>query len=376
MKKAAYIFILAILASCGSSVDKDLSTKDQLQLKKKEIHDLKMEVKTLETQLKQEGNLDHVQHQVPVITETVMPKKFHHYFEASGTVEAVNDALISPEINGQIKEIMVDEGQNVKKGQLLARLNADIVDNSIIEIKTALNLARTMFAKQEGLWEKKIGSEIQYLESKNTVESLEAKLATLKSQKDMAFIKSPIDGIVDDINAKVGEMASPGFMLMNVVNLNKLFINVDIAESYLPKVHLGDKVIVKFPTYPGMEIQANVFRLGNVIKKDNRTFTMQLKINNPDHKLKPNMIAVVMINDFESDTAFNVPAIVIKQDLKGAYVYLAKSENKQMVARKKYIEPGLSYNDQTLVNKGLKEGDQVIISGYNQVTDGTDILIK
>ncbi len=109
-------------------------------------------------------------------------KEFNHYIKVSGSIKAINDAFISPEMNGQIKAIYVEEGDYVKKGQKLAILNTKVTRKSIEELKTGLDLAKTMFKKQEKLWNDSIGSEVQYLQAKNNKETLEKKLETLNAQ--------------------------------------------------------------------------------------------------------------------------------------------------------------------------------------------------
>jgi len=294
---------------------------------------------------------------------------FNHYIEVSGAAEAINAAYISPEINGQVKEIYVKEGEKVTKGQVLLKINSSIIESSIKELETALELAKTVYEKQKQLWDKNIGSEIDYLQAKNSKESLESKLETLDAQADMAIIKAPIDGIIDDVFIKEGELAIPGMLAIQLVNLESLYIKDDVSEAYLTKVKKGDMVQLEFPSYPGLNMEVPVHRIGNVVKSANRTFVVQLKIKNPDATIKPNVLAKIKINDYSVDDALLLPSLIIKQDLTGSYVYMLNSENNQ--ARKVYIETGISYKDQTMITHGINSGDQVIIKGFNQVSDGT-----
>ncbi len=365
---------LFLLASCAG--DEAAEKKKQLDSKKNEVVQLNSEIAELEKNLENDAGHSSNINRVPVEIKSIDYGEFKHYFKANGVVESINEAFISPEINGQIKEIYVKEGDRVKKDQMLVRLNTSITDNTMKEIETALELANTIYKKQKQLWDKNIGSELQYLEAKNNKEALESRLETLKAQQDMAYVRSPIEGIVDDIFLKEGELASPGIQLMQVINLDDLYINVDIAESFLPSVNKGDVVILEFPTFPGESLKVPIHRVGNIIKKDNRTFTAQLKIRNENEKYKPNMIAVVEINDFATDSAFVVPSLIIQQDLIGTYLYVVSDQEKGLVARKRYIEPGRVYNDKSIVKEGLHPGDSVIVIGYNQVSDGSDILIN
>ncbi len=369
------LFITVIFLVSCENTDETEKIKSEIEEKISEIQQLKNEVADLEKQIKTKSE-DSLRFKIPVNVKKLKFETFKHFFEASGVVEPVNDAFISPEINGQIEEIYVEEGSQVIKDQLLAKLNTNVTENTVKEIETSLELAKTVYKKQKQLWEKNIGSEIEYLKAKNNKESLENKLRTIKSQLEKAYIRSPIKGIVDEIFKKEGELAIPGIQLMQVINLEDLYINVDVAEVHLPSVHKGDTVILKFPTYMNESVKVPVFRVGNVIEPDNRTFTVQLKIKNNEGKYKPNMLAVVEINDYSTDSAFVVPSLIIKRDLTGKYLYIVEEKDGNYYAKKRYIETGKSHNELTTVIRGLKPGEQVIIDGFEQVSDGSEVYIK
>jgi len=365
--------IILFAASCGPA-DEGGTVKEQIKTYKDEVSQLNIKIKELEQQLASTGEADQ-QYITPVTVSELTEKPFRHYFQVSGNVDAVDKAFISPEINGQIKQVLVVEGEHVKKGQLLAKLNTSITENTIEEVKTQLELAKTLYEKQTQLWEKKIGSEVQYLQAKNNKEALESSLRTLQAQLDMAYIKSPIDGIVDVISIEEGELAMPGFQLMQVVNLNKMKILADVSEKYLPVIKKGDIVEVGFPTYPDIKMSVAVSRTGNVVNMGNRTFPIEFRINNIDGKLKPNILALLTFLDFDKEDAIVVPSIIIKKDIKGEYVYVAREHEGKQLASKVYISTGRSYNDESLVLEGLNVGDRVIIEGYSLVTDGTEVKI-
>lgn len=372
-KLLSIVIVILFAAACSQSEDKE-DIKEQIKQYKDEVSQLNLKIKELEQQLSESGDLED-QFITPVKIDVLTPRPFNHYFQVTGTVDAVDKAYISPEINGQMEAILVVEGEYVKKGQLLARLNTSITQNTIEEVKTQLELATTLFEKQQQLWDKNIGSEVQYLQAKNNKESLESRLKTLQAQLDMAYIKSPIEGIVDLINIEEGEMAMPGIQIMQVINLGKLKISAEVSEKYLPVINKGDKVDLSFPTFPDFEMDVPVYRTGNVINLGNRTFPVELRINNIENKLKPNILAIMTFLDFNVQDALIVPSIIVKKDLKGEYVYVAREVEGKLVAKKVYITAGKSYDDESMVIDGLKEGDKVITEGYSLVTDGTEVKI-
>jgi len=355
MNKLILFILLLTIAACNTTTDKEQLQK-QISDYKKEVHDINAKIESLEKEL-DALNEDVDQFKVPVTIKEVLPEDFNHYFEVSGSVEAINEAYISPETSGQIKKIYVKEGDVVVKGQLLAQLNTDITSNSIKELESSLDHANTVYEKQKRLWDKGIGSEIQYLNAKNGKESIEAKLETVKAQQEMSMIRSPVNGIVDKLDKKVGELAMPGMLLMQVVNLNQLYVNADVSEAYLASIKEGDMVLLNFPVYPDIEMEVPVYRTGNVINPQNRSFNVKLKINNTGNMLKPNILAVMKINDFSSDEALVVPSKIIKQDINGKYLYVLNNNDNNKYAHKVYVSTGKSYQNQTVITNGVNAGD-------------------
>lgn len=375
MKYRILAVLILFMASCGNQ-ETEQSIRSKITTYRKDIGALNQKIAELEKKLNTMNSGDENTEKIPVEVMEISFEPFNHFIQVSGTAEAVKEAFISPEVGGQLREIYVKEGDYVEKGHLLAKLNSDITESSITDLESSLALATVVFEKQARLWEKGIGSEIQYLNAKNNKESLSQKVITLKAQLDMALIKSPVSGIVDEIYRKKGEMAIPGAQLMQIVNLEELYINADVSESYLSKVNEGETVKVEFPVYPDMKLEVPIYRKGNTINPNNRTFTIQLKMKNPDHLLKPNILSVIHIRDFSADSAVVIPSAIIKQDITGSYLYTMQQVGGKWIAKKVYVTPGKSYLDKTMVISGLQPGQQVIVQGYNQVSDGSEVYVQ
>ena len=315
-------------------------------------------------------------HKTLVKVLKVQPQTFHHYFNVTANIEAVEYAMISPETPGQIKRIYVKEGQKVSKGTLLLKQNSSIVEGQIQNVRTQLNLAEITYNKQKELWlEKHVGSEIQYLQAKTQYESLQEQLKTLQAQLAMSEIKAPFSGIVDQINLKEGELASPGMQVIALVNLNKMKFIGDVSEIYLPVMHKGDSVDISFTTYPNLKLREPIYRTGNIINPSNRTFDIEVRAKNIKNKLKPNMIATIKINDYTKDSALVVPSIIIKKDFEKQFIFIAEKKDTITIAKKVFVETGRSYKDKTIIKKGIKPNDNVIVKGYNIVSNGSEITI-
>ncbi len=323
---------------------------------------------------KEEEKTEKLSPSIPVKTETIINSTFNHFIEVTGVVEPEQYAYISPERPGQIKEILVSEGQKVSKGQVLIKLNTAVIDGQIQQVESQLDLANLTYEKQDELWNhKNVGSEIQFLTANAQKEGLESQLKALKAQKDMAIIEAPFSGIIDKINLKIGELASPGMQLIQLVNLDKMKIKSEVSEQLLPVIHKGDTVLISFPTYKDIQIAAPIYRTGNIINPANRTFTVELRINNIDQKLKPFMISTLKIKDYTLKQAITVPSIIVKKDFDKSFVFIAEKTDSNTIARKVFVEIGRSYKDHTVIKKGLKINDNVIVEGYNTVSTGVVI---
>lgn len=376
MKKITlFLAMIALLASCKQE------SKSQLEKEiisyQKEASKLNAKISALQQQIdeqeKAKNQLSGLK--VRVASDKVEPQLFKHYFEASGSVESIHEAFISPEVSGQVEKVLVNEGDKVEKGQLLAQLSTDIIQNNIQEVKASLSLADFAYKKQKSLWEKHIGSELDYVKAKSNMESLSSRLKSLETQYEKSFIRAPVSGYVDAIDVKVGELASPGMRIFHVVNIQDLYVNAQISENYLPVVHKGDQVTVSFPTYPDITLHEYVYRTGEVIQAQNRTFKLQLKIKNRKNLFKPNMLAIISINDYVNPKALVVPSFVIRKDIKGDYLFVVKKDKQgNMIAHKQYVTTGLSSGPDTEVIKGIQPGDIVITDGFNNVTEGTIVI--
>ncbi|WP_066630192.1 efflux RND transporter periplasmic adaptor subunit [Labilibacter marinus] len=371
MKKIfTLLFSVLLLASCTETDTEKI--KAEIKANKAQIQELKAKNKELEEELAKVDTVE-IKHRIPIITRTISTKTFNHFIETSGLLEAKEIAYISPEVPGQVTKIHVMEGQRVNKGQLLISLNSSVIKNAIREIETNLELATTTFKKQENLWNQNIGSEIEYLQAKAQKESLESTLESQNEQLKMYNVTAPFSGIVDDIIIKEGEHSSPGMTnVLSLVNLDKMKVNSDVSEVYLPAIHKGDTVKLSFSTYPDLIIETPISRTSNIVHPDNRTFNVQIVLDNINNKLKPNMMAKLQIKDYSLSNAITVPSAIIKNDISGKFLFTVQEGQAQKV----YIETGRSYKDETLVTKGLMAGDVVVVEGYNTVSNGALVAEK
>ena len=226
------------------------------------------------------------------------------------------------------------------------------------------------------MWDQKTGSELQFLESKNNKEALEQKLITLNEQLDMYNIRAPFDGMVDQINPKVGEPAGGQFPVARIMNLNRVFLEGDVSEAYVSSVKKNSYVEVKFPSL-GESVKARVTRVGNYINPANRTFKVKVEFNNPNGKYKPNQLAVLKIRDYKSDNALVIPSRIIQQDRSGKdYVYTYATEDDLRKVKKLELQLGNTYENYVEVIAGLDSTTILIDKGSKSVQEGDLVQLK
>ncbi len=360
------IMILLFVYSCSGDKKAQLS---KLKSRQSAIAD---KIKTLEDQirLEQKDTLDSEKFKFVGITET-NERPFDHFIRVQGKLDGDKNAGVFAEAPGTIIAKYADVGQKVVKGQVLAQIDDSQYRSQMQSLEAQYKLASDLFDKQKRLWDQKIGSEVQYLQTKTNKESLERQISSLNDQIDKFKIKSPIDGTIEECNIKVGGIVSPDprAAAYRVVEFRNLKITAEVSEAYSSKVQVGDSLVVLFPDIK-KQVKTKVDFVSQYINPVNRTFIIESNIKNGISDLKANMLAEVRINDYHSDSSVMLPMNVIQTDLSGSYVYVIRSKGSYSAAFKQPVILGNSYNGVAEIRHGLKVGDRVISVGYQELIDG------
>ncbi len=360
--------------SCSDQSDSLQAKKDKLQTYRNELSDLKNKISSLEKEIQQEDSLSNKDERQLVSLKPVDQKTFKHYVEVRGKATSKKNVQVSPERSGIIKTIHFTEGDTVSEGDLLIELNRETIEKEIEQIQTNLSHARNLYQKQKNLWQKDIGSEVEYLQAKNRVNSLEKQLASAQTQLSNTKIKSPISGELDEIYQNEGEMANPASPLCRVINLYKMRVVADISESHLGKIEEGDSVQLHFPNI-GVKRKTNVSHVGQFIDPDSRTFKIEIQVDNQDRAIKPNVLATIRFTDYKNPNALVIPTKLLQESNKGPYIFTSKQEDDRLKARKTFIQPGKSYNGFTEIKDGLNKNDRLIVEGFRDVADSEGIRL-
>lgn len=376
MKNILALALLIGFASCSTNGGDDLESKKALLSEKKaELQALEQEINLLSKEIK---DLEPVRKKpaTPVEVLEINPKDFTRFVEVQGRVEADDFVNVSSEIGGRITSLLVEEGDYVRKGQLLAKTDLETVEKQIAEIETQLELANTVYERQKRLWDQNIGSEIQYLEAKTRMEGLEKSLETLESQISKKNIYAPIGGYVDREFLQEGETASPGMPIIQILNTAEIKVTADIQENFLSAIEKGDSVTVRFPAL-NLSIDETVTQLGRTIDLNNRTFEIQIKTSSRSGQLKPNLLAVIRFKDFQAEDIISVPLDAIHEEVNGnKFVYIVNEESGRFTAKKSYVELGESNVNEVIIASGVRNGDRLITKGSKGISQGELVRIN
>lgn len=351
------------LYSCSST---PASRLDKLKQQQAAIAE---EIRKLEALQKDSTILDSTDFRFVGVTE-IRKEPFNHYIRVQGKVDGDQNASVFAEVPGTVSRRFVNVGQKVTQGQVLAQLDDTQVRKQLETLETQYQFASEMFEKQQRLWEQKIGSEVQYLQSRTNKESLERQIASLNEQISKFRITSPITGTVEEVNVKPGTVVSPDprMAAFRVVAFNNMKVSAEVSEAYSSRVNAGERLLIVFPDI-GKEVEAKVDFVSKYINPVNRTFIIESAIP-PLENLKANMVAIIQINDYHNPDAIQLPMNVIQSDLSGSYVYRVQDENGYRTAVKQKVTIGNSYNGLAEITGGLTEGDLVVSTGFQDLVEG------
>jgi RND family efflux transporter MFP subunit len=296
---------------------------------------------------------------------------FAHYIDLQGKVEAVNIAYVTPRgQGGQVKELYVRKGDAVKKGQILLKLDDLVIKRQIDQLQTQLSFAKDLYQRQQNLWKENIGTEVQLLQAKNSVDNIEKQISIIKEQQSFTSVYAEMDGVLDDVNVKVGELFS-GAGQIKLINTSDLKVTAQVPENYLEKVKVGTSLKVILPDI-NRTTDAVIRVAGKLIDPLSRSFYIEAKLP-ADNIFRPNQVAQVKILDYSNANALTIPVNTLQTDDKGKFVMVSAKENGKTVAHKKPVVAGELYGDKIEIKSGLQAGDLLITEGYQSVYDGQTI---
>jgi membrane fusion protein, multidrug efflux system len=383
MKRSIYSLLIlsVIIISCGESKKQTTATLTDKKLKLEELRTeqkkLTGEINALEAEIAKADPSAASGTAKLISVMTLAPQGFTHYIELQGRVDATNISYVAPP-NGQggiVKALYVRQGQSVRKGQVLARLDDQLIRNQIAPLQAQLNAAEDTYRRTKNLWDQGIGTYQQVLTAQTQVETLKRNIGIIQKQAALMTVTAPTSGVIDQLNVKVGEMFTGGGLLpqIRIVNTNDMKVIASVPETYLTRVNIGSKIQIVLPEQNNLMIDAVVNVVQKVIDPNTRSFNIEAKI--PSGNLKANQIAKIRIQDYSNKDVIVIPVNQVQIDEKGKYVYIAEKKGDKMVASKRTIFIGETYNGMVEVKQGLKPGEQLITEGFQNLYEGQIVAL-
>lgn len=384
MKKLIITLSLILLLSCNSSRNSsinDLINKGDLETlkkKKKEYVDLMNDLRLDLNDINNGIMLLDENEQIQVISKfNVIEKEFTTYVELQANLKSRKNVVILSEFQGALKNLFVREGQLVKKGELLAEINDSGLKEQLDQMLIQANYTKDNFDRIKRLWEKNIGSEMQFLKAKSDFETNNKMVEQIRDQLSKTKIYAPFDGEIDEIISNLGSNLVPGSSILRVVNLDIIYAEAQVPEKYVSSIELGTEALVSIPLL-NKEVTSKIVQSGNFINPNNRTFRVEAPVENKDKRIKQNLNARIKIKNYSNIKALVVPLRVIREDASGRpFIYkLVETDKKDVLLTVKiFVETGANNDEEIEITKGLSIGDIIVLEGANNVEDNQRVRV-
>ncbi len=365
------------LISCSQVGDPVAKQKEELQKLKDQQSSLTSKIQKAEEALGKVDSTSAKKEKTKLVAiQPVAPVNFTHYIELQGKIDALNIAFVTPRNGngGQVKAIYVKQGELVKKGQLLLKLDDALLTQQLATAKQQLSFAQDLYNRRKNLWTQQIGSEVELVTAKNQVDQMQRQVDFITKQIEQTNVYADINGVADNVNIRLGEFFT-GNNQIRLVNTNDLKAVAQVPENYLGKVKVGSNLKVVIPELNNKTIDTKISVTGKTIDATNRSFYIEAKLPY-DKDFYPNQIALIKIQDYTATNAITIPLNSLQNDEKGKYVMVATKDGDRLIATKKPIKIGLMYSDRVEVLSGIQTGDEVITEGYQGLYDQQPITTQ
>ncbi|UCF18930.1 MAG: efflux RND transporter periplasmic adaptor subunit [Gemmatimonadota bacterium] len=304
------------------------------------------------------------------------PTDFTTFIRLTGEVEALNDVIVSAEESGVVEHFYIEKGRYVSKGAPLAKIQADVLESQVAEAAAAAQLAAERFERQRRLWEdEEIGSEIAFLEAKYQSQLHAARLATLEARLERTVIRSPISGVFDDRFVDAGEMVAPGTPVARVVEIDRVKVTGGVAERFAGSVQPGDEAVIRFEVLSDRSFFGAISFVGSAVDEANRTFTIEVVIDNPGRIIKPHMLASVEVVDERLEDVLVAPQSAVLRTENGYQVFVAEESGGALIAEAHAVKLGPLYANRVVIREGVEPGERLIVTGQQLVEAGNRVEV-
>jgi RND family efflux transporter MFP subunit len=340
---------------------------------------------------------DQEQSAIPVKIQKVNKGQVLQTLSYNGDIEAEYMVKVFSKIPDRIQQFFVDEGDQVKKGDPIAKIYAATIEQGVRQAEAALVAAQAQFANAQVEYERAQrlysenamskqqydGIQTQWEAAKAGLEQAQAALKSVKSQLDDASVTAPIAGVIGIRNYEEGDMANPALPLVTIVQMDRVTVTFDATERDLGKLQVGQSATIKVKSYDDVEFTGELVKISPVLDPLTRMAKVEIIIDNPDHRLKPGMFASIIVTVGNLDDVIIVPRYAVIENttaeriggkdeiIKNYYVFVEKADSVQQ--RKLHITYA---TDRVLaVNQGLQQGENIVIQGQQNLRDGSTVTV-
>ena len=365
------VFLLGIsfLLFCCDSGSELETLKNSLEILENEIMEKQKEAYEISEKISSLDSSKKVVDFALVTSFTAEKKPFKHYFQVQGVVASKKNVLLTPETGGMITSILVEEGQKVNSGDLIATFSTTIINSTIEELEQQLELAKYYYEKQQSLNDQGVGTDLSLNEARVNYNRLLKNKNTLLEQKNKFSLYAPFTGFIDKLFVTVGQSTSPANPIVRLVSLNHMYVSANISENYLGKINRGQFVEIELPALNEKIEGLKIKHLSKQIDPINRTLSIQVPIPSKD-KIIPNLMAVLNICDYQTDSSIVVPSSLILENSRGENVVKIIEGG---VVKEKKVTIGKQYNNQTQLIDGIVSGEKIIDKGKKSVVNGQKV---
>jgi membrane fusion protein, multidrug efflux system len=314
----------------------------------------------------------------PAVVEAtkIVPTTYQSSATATGTLVAIPGIVIKSEIAGRITKLNFQSGTFVAAGTPLLEINSDILQATLEQSETDLQLKKVTFARIVTLYQKGAFSKADYDKAKADLDSARAITEQNKAKLKQAFIAAPFTGKLGLAKVNLGDFVNAGQEIVSLQSLDPIYIDFSVPETYLGQLdktnHSNQKITFKSSTYPGQVFEGKIVAFESLINPSTRTLNIRAVSPNPDNKLVPGSFVEVSLFLGTSAPALFIPQTAVTYSPDGAFVYKVIDGH----AVKTKVTLGDRTQEKVMVTDGLKEGDVIVSAGEMKImADGAPVII-
>lgn len=313
---------------------------------------------------------------INVEVDPIVAGDFTELIRLTGTVRANRDVVVSATEAGLVSAILVDQGNPVRSGQAVARLDDTQLRAQVEEARARADLAWETWERYRRLFEEdQVGSELQYLEARYAAEQSAASLTALSARLDATIIRAPFGGVLDSRDIELGSMIMPGTPVARVVDLDPVRIRGGVPERFALDVRPGSQATVTFQVLEGEVFEGDITYVGAAVDPEDRTFPVELTLANPGGLIKPEMVAnIEIVRETRTDVVV-VPREVLLRVEDGYVAYVVEGTGDDGVARLREVQLGPAQRNLVVIEEGLQAGDRLVVIGQQLIADGDRVRV-